>query len=96
MLEIEPRLITYYQKGKYQGSSRDLQVFAIRGTAVVLGMDKLSEETLSLLREVAPDAPLRFLELDKAHYPNLWNFGELERLRREEAESQQLYDALHR
>jgi len=94
-LKIEPQLIAYYQQGEYENTTKRDRVFAIRSTATMLGMDKLSEYTVSVLESAAPEVPLEFLKLDKSKYPNLWNFGELERLQREKAESQRLYDALH-
>ncbi len=95
MLEMEPALIEYYKKGEYTGSTREERIYALSLTAYVLGKDKVSEDTYQVISEVAPDVPLKFLKLDKEKYPNLWNFGELVRLKKEKEDSLWLYRSLH-
>jgi len=94
MLEIEPKLIEHYKSTKYG----HLKKFVLRGVEHVasnFSRDYVNETTVENLRRIAPEAPLKFLKLDKMEFPNLWNFGELERLRKVEAESLKLYKALH-
>ncbi|MCW8932065.1 MAG: hypothetical protein OQL19_17755 [Gammaproteobacteria bacterium] len=95
MLEMEPALIEYYKKGEYEGTTRVDQIYALRGISIVLSQDHVSEDTYQVIGEVAPDVPLKFLKLDKEKYPNLWHFGNVMRLTKEEADSRWLYRALH-
>jgi len=95
MLEMEPALIEYYKKGEWAESTKEDRIYALGLTAYVLGKDKVSEDSYKVISQVAPEVPLKFLKLDKEKYPNLWNFGELMRLTKEEKESLWLYKALH-
>lgn len=95
MLEMEPALIEYYQTGEWTGTTEADRIYALRGLAIVLGMDIVSEDTYQVISEVAPDVPLQFLQLDKEKHPNLWDFGDLVRLKKEKEESLWLYRALH-
>lgn len=95
MLEMEPALIEYYKNGEYKGSTESDWKYALRLTAHVLGIDRVSKDTYEVISEVAPNTPLKFLKLDRGKYPNLWGFGESVRLTKVEDESRRLYRALH-
>ncbi len=95
MLEMEPALIEYYQNGEWAGSTEYDRKYALRSKAVVLSQDHVSADTYKVISEVAPEVPLKFLKLDKDKYPDLWNFGELVRLKNEGEEERKLYKLLH-
>jgi len=95
MLEMEPALIDYYSKGKWAKATRADQIYALRGTAIVLGQDHISQDTYNVISEISPSTPLKFLKLDKEKYPDLWSFGNVVRLENEIEESKWLYKALH-
>ncbi len=94
MLEYEPKLIEYYRNSEY-GHIKGLVEDGVSTVALNLTMDRINRSMVKEFRELAPDLPLKFLALDKKKYPNLWNFGELERLRKEKEDSLWLYRALH-
>jgi len=95
MLEMEPELIKYYQQGEWAGSTEADRVYALRHKAYILSQDYVSKDNYQLISEVAPEVPLKFLKLDKERYPNLWDFGELVRLKKEGKEERRLYKLLH-
>ncbi|MCW8923972.1 MAG: hypothetical protein OQK69_10150 [Gammaproteobacteria bacterium] len=95
MLEMEPALLEYYSKGEWAETTEGDRVYALRGMAIVLSQDHVSVDTYEVIKEVAPEVPLNFLNMDKEKYPNLWNFGELERLIKEKEASLKLYRGLH-
>lgn len=95
MLEMELALIKHYSKGKWAKATKKQRIYALSVTASTLGYDKVSKKTYELLIDIAPDTPLIFLKLDKSKYPNLWDFGELIRLKKITQEEKALYKLLH-
>lgn len=95
MFEMEPALIEYYQTGEWAESTHDDRVYILRGTAIVLKQDKISVDTYEVITQVAPNTPLKFLQLDEEKYPNLKRFGNIVRLTKEGEDSKKLYKALH-
>lgn len=95
MLEMEPALIQYYQTGEWAETTHADRVYALRITATSLKRDKVSVDTYEVINQVAPNTPLKFLELDEEKYPNLRRFGNIVRLTKQGEESKQLYKALH-
>lgn len=92
MYEVEPKLIARYEKA---GFGLKLQKSAATSLAGTLNEDNVYKVWMKFFAEYSSHTPLRFLELDKADYPNLWNFGELIRIRKEKEKSLRLYQALH-
>ncbi len=95
MLEIEPKLIEYYEQDEYAKFIDGYVTTEIERVASNLFRDSVRQSLIDDFKKVAPEAPLRFLELDKKRYPNLWHFGNIVRLTKIEAESLKLYKALH-
>lgn len=95
MLEMEPALIEYYKTGEWAESTHEDRIYFLRGTATTLKRDKISVDTYEVIREVAPETPIKFLKINKEKYPNLWDFGDLMRIVKEGEESKKLYKALH-
>lgn len=94
MFEIEPKLIAHYETTEF-GRSKRVQEIGMRGLGLSLRSDSVTKSWIAFFKKAYPELPLRFLELDKSKYPNLWDYGELVRLEIEVEKSKKLYRTLH-
>lgn len=94
LYETEPHLIARYET-RERTRPTERKISGMTKLARVLKQDLVYKSWMRFYEKTAPNIPLRFLELDKAKYPNLWNWGELRRLSIETDKSLKLYEALH-
>lgn len=101
LYETEPYLITSYNTREWT-KAYEKKASGMKTLATLFTRDEANKSWMRFYEKSAPDIPLRFLKLNKDEFPNLWDWGELIRLRietarieRERLESIRLYEALH-
>jgi hypothetical protein len=92
MLDLEPKLIVYYQKHHLK---EVLIKQGVRGVASSFAKDITYKSVIDSVKNASPDSLLQLLKLPKTDYPMLWAIGEGERIERELDSSLKLYKALN-